>query len=129
MSCRLCRCLTCQLLQVYLLKARHTPQMKLHEKLIQATHVIIALVREKEQLTNHVQALLGRTNHTRRNSVITVHQSTQTLTAPSPRPRTNTPRTAELEEQPICQPSSSPLEKATQLDENFPGSACGSPGR
>ena len=37
--------------QVYLLKACQVPQSKLHLKLLQATKVIIALVKEKKQLT------------------------------------------------------------------------------
>lgn len=36
------------------------PQSKLHQKLIQATQVIIALVREKEHLTSHINTLLER---------------------------------------------------------------------
>ena len=39
------------ILQVYLLKACQVPQSKLHLKLLQATKVIITLVKEKKQLT------------------------------------------------------------------------------
>ncbi len=50
-------------LQAYILKAGHVPQTKLHQKLIQATQVIIALVRDKKQLTRqltqHINASLG----------------------------------------------------------------------
>lgn len=67
-------------LQVYILKARQVPQTKLHEKLIQATHVIIALVRDKEQLSNHINSLLGANSpSSRKGSVETVHRCTQTL--------------------------------------------------
>lgn len=41
-------------LQVYSLKSCHVPQSKLHDKLVQATRVIISLVREKEVLTNQL---------------------------------------------------------------------------
>lgn len=66
-------------MQVYILKASHVPQTKLHEKLIQATHVIVALVRDKEQLTNHINSVLGANAHSRTDSLETVHQATQTL--------------------------------------------------
>ena len=51
------------ILQVYLLKACQVPQSKLHLKLLQATKVIIALVKEKKQLTaqlKEVSASLDR---------------------------------------------------------------------
>lgn len=44
-------CMSYNMLQVYLLKACQVPQSKLHLKLLQATKVIIALVKEKKQLT------------------------------------------------------------------------------
>ena len=52
-----------RILQVYLLKACQVPQSKLHLKLLQATKVIIALVKEKKQLTaqlKEVSASLDR---------------------------------------------------------------------
>lgn len=64
--------------QVYVLKASHVPQTKLHQKLIQATQVIIALVREKEQLNNHIKTLLNRNPLSRDQVCKLQHQSTQT---------------------------------------------------
>ncbi len=48
-------------LQLYLMKATQTPQSRLHQKLLQATQVIISLVREKEVLSKHIQQLVGST--------------------------------------------------------------------
>ena len=68
------------ILQVYMLKATRVPQTKLHEKLIQATQVIIALVKEKEELSDHISTLLQgkRTLDTSCRMKHTIHQSTQT---------------------------------------------------
>ena len=46
------------------MKAAQTPQSKLHHKLLQATQVIIALVREKELMSKHVQQLVTGTTPT-----------------------------------------------------------------
>lgn len=118
-------CIQHAALQVYILKARHVPQTKLHEKLIQATHVIIALVREKEQLTNHVNSLLERNNHIQRDDVGTVHQSTQTLAGSvglkvsSPLRPQSPSRLQERMGHASCNES---LEKSALQDENSSGS-------
>ena len=49
--CEYCAPYICVHTQVYLLKVSQVPQSKLHLKLLQATKVIIALVKEKKQLT------------------------------------------------------------------------------
>lgn len=46
-----------------MLKASQTPQTKLHQKLLQATQVIISLVREKQLLSTHIQRLVSGTPH------------------------------------------------------------------
>ena len=43
------------------MKACHTPQTKLHQKMLQATQVIISLVREKQLLSTHIEHLISAT--------------------------------------------------------------------
>ena len=64
-------------MQVYILRAGQVPQSKLHQKLVQATQVIIALVREKEQLVRHVNTSLEKTASSGASHQLQ-HQHTQT---------------------------------------------------
>lgn len=71
-------------MQVYLLKACQVPQSKLHLKLLQATKVIIALVKDKKHLATQLKDLRTVLEQ-RKVSPIVQHQSTNGTTDPPPK--------------------------------------------
>lgn len=54
--------------QLYSLRSCQVPQSKVHQKLVHATHVIIALLREKEQLVQQAKEVKGQPTVPRTNA-------------------------------------------------------------